>query len=90
MRLLLLTTAGVVVLSFPWSLGVAQPSPQASSAAPTIRVESSLVLVDVITEDPKNGLPVRDLRREDFRMFNDRQEVPISAFDAGARYDTRP
>ena len=62
----------------------------AAAQAPTIRVQSSLVLVDVITQDPKSGLPVRDLKREDFRLFDNQREVRITTFDAGARYDTRP
>jgi hypothetical protein len=57
--------------------------------APTIRVHSSLVLVDVITRDRKSGLPVRDFKKEDFRLFDNRRELPITTFDAGAQYDTR-
>jgi len=57
---------------------------------PTFRVQSSLVLVDVISQDPKSGLPIRDFKKEDFRLFDNRHEVRISTFDAGARYDTRP
>jgi hypothetical protein len=53
-------------------------------------VQSSLVLVDVITQDPRTGLPVRDFKKEDFRMFDNQHEVRIVTFDAGARYDTRP
>ncbi|HEY4741074.1 MAG TPA: hypothetical protein VIH76_10815 [Candidatus Acidoferrales bacterium] len=49
-----------------------------------------MVLVDVISQAAKSGLPVRDLKKEDFRLFDDRQEVEIAAFHAGARYDTRP
>jgi hypothetical protein len=60
----------------------------ASAQAPTIRVQSSLVLVDVISQDLKSGLPIRDFKKEDFRMFDNRHEVPIATFDAGA--DTRP
>jgi hypothetical protein len=30
------------------------------------------------------------LKKEDFRLFDDRQEVEIAAFHAGAQYDTRP
>jgi hypothetical protein len=56
----------------------------ASAQAPTIRVQSSLVLVDVISQDLKNGLPIRDFKKEDFRMFDNRHEVPIATFDAGA------
>jgi hypothetical protein len=55
----------------------------------TIRVQSSLVLVDVVSQDPKNGLPVRDFKKEDFRVFDNGHEVPIASFDAGAHYDTR-
>ena len=57
--------------------------------APTIRVHSSLVLVDVITRDRKSGLPVRDFKKEDFRLLDNRRELPITTFDAGAQYDTR-
>jgi hypothetical protein len=52
-------------------------------------VQSSLVLVDVITQHRKSGLPIRDFKKEDFRLFDNRREVPITTFDAGARYDTR-
>jgi hypothetical protein len=47
-------------------------------------VQSSLVLVDVISQDPKNGLPVRDFTKEDFRVLDNRHEVPLATFDAGA------
>lgn len=57
---------------------------------PTIRVQSSLVLVDVISQDLRNGLPVRDFKEEDFRVFDNQHEIAISTFDAGAEYDTRP
>src|SRR5262245_42283208 len=62
----------------------------ASTEAPTIRVQSSLVLLDIISQDYKSGLPVRDFKKEDFRLFDNRHEVRIATFDAGARYDTRP
>src|SRR5690349_2995703 len=62
---------------------------QPPNPAPKIRVQSTLVLVDVITQDRKTGLPIRDFRKNDFRLFDNRREVPITSFDAGARYDTR-
>src|SRR3982074_1106206 len=77
-----------------WFLAVCTSVPMASQQAPdaaprpTIRVQSSLVLVDVISQDPKSGLPVRDFKKEDFRLFDNRHEVRIATFDAGA--DTRP
>jgi hypothetical protein len=64
--------------------------PPISAQGPTIRVQSSLVLVDVISQDPKSGLPIRNFKKEDFRLFDNRQEIPISTFDAGEHYDTRP
>lgn len=80
-----LAIALFLLLSFVTS---AQELPQ--PAQTVIRAQSSLVLVDVISQDPKNGLPVRDFRKEDFRIFENGHEVPITAFDAGAQYDTRP
>src|SRR5439155_22747450 len=69
-----------VCSSAPWA---SQQSPGLAQA-PTIRVQSSLVLVDVISQDRKSGLPVRDFKKEDFRLFDNRQEVRIATFDAGA------
>src|SRR3989441_4760353 len=71
------------------SASMAPQQPTATAQAPTIRVQSSLVLVDVITRDRKSGLPVRDFKKEDFRLFDNGHELPITTFDAGARYDTR-
>jgi hypothetical protein len=71
-------------------LAVCVSAPLAAPQAPTIRVQSSLVLVDVMSQDSRSGLPVRNFRKQDFRLFDNRQEVQISTFDAGARYDTRP
>ena len=72
------------------SASTALQQPTATAQAPTIRVQSSLVLVDVIGQDRRSGLPVRDFKKEDFRLFDNRHEVRIATFDAGARYDTRP
>jgi hypothetical protein len=69
---------------------MASQQPPDSAQTPTIRVRSSLVLVDVISQDGKSGLPVRDFKKEDFRLFDNRHEVRIATLDAGARYDTRP
>jgi hypothetical protein len=81
---------GLVLVSFLISVSFAQQPEQPSSTQTTIRVRSSMVLVDVISQDTKNGLPVRDLKKEDFRVFDNGNEVPIASFDSGAHYDTRP
>jgi hypothetical protein len=57
---------------------------------PTFRTGTSLVLVDVFTLDPKTGLPLNTLKREDFQVFDNGKRVPIVTFDSGAHYDTRP
>ena len=62
---------------------IAQQQRPAYSQTPTFRVQSSLVLVDVISQNPKTGLPIRDFKKEDFRLFDGRHEVRISTFDAG-------
>jgi hypothetical protein len=71
------------------SAPLASQQPPSPAQAPTIRVQSSLVLVDVFSRDRKSGLPVRDFKKADFRLFDNRHEVRIATFDAGARYDTR-
>jgi hypothetical protein len=53
-------------------------------------VATSLVLVDVLAQNPKNQLPVNTLSKEDFRLFDNKQEVPITTFDSGAHFSTRP
>jgi hypothetical protein len=80
-----------LILLLAFSISVSMESQQApiSPQAPIFRVQSSLVLVDVITQDRETGLPIRDLKKEDFRLFDNGRGVPISTFDAGARYDTR-
>src|SRR5438128_11168197 len=66
------------------SFSIESQQPTTSPEAPTIRVQTSLVLVDVLTQDLKRGLPVRDFKKEDFRLFDNRHEVRITTFDAGA------
>lgn len=85
--------AGILVfgcVTASLSLSVSSQQAPVPPQTPTIHVQSSLVLVDVITRDPKNGLPVRDLHKQDFHVFDNQHEVPISTFDSGAQGDTRP
>jgi hypothetical protein len=84
------TVASVCLLAICTSIAMAFQQHDASVQTPTIRVQSSLVLVDVISQDRKSGLPVRDFKKEDFRLFDNQREVRISTFDAGAQQDTRP
>jgi len=65
-----------------------------STQVPTFRVGTHLVLVDVVAEYTKNKLRARalltDLRRQDFRIFDNGREMPIQSFDIGAQHETRP
>jgi hypothetical protein len=70
------------------------PAQSGNDGTITLRVDSSLVLVDVIAENAKTALHTRalltDLRREDFRVFDNGREMPIRSFDAGVQNTTRP
>ena len=56
---------------------------QAMATAPVIRTESRLVLVDTVVTD-KKGHYVTDLKQDDFKVFEDNKEQPISSFSFGA------
>lgn len=65
-------------------------SPLACDAQTTIRVTSVLTVIEVITQDPKTGMPALDLKKQDFRLTDNGKELPISTFDSGAHYSTQP
>src|SRR5262252_8977829 len=48
--------------------------------APAIRATTELVLVNVVARDRKGNL-VRDLKREDFTVFEDGQKQQVASFD---------
>ena len=62
-----------------------QPRPKRPAAAPpgphspTLRVDTTLVLVPVSVSDPLNR-PVSGLEKENFRLFQDKVEQPITHF----------
>src|SRR5712692_1002732 len=66
----------------------APPPPQAASSAEqqpavVIKKESKLVLVDSVVTD-KKGNYIRDLTQNDFKVFEDNKEQPVSTFSVGA------
>lgn len=91
MKAVVLVSA-IVVLSV---LPATRAHAQSSSSPPTLRVVSSLTLVDVMAEakEKKIGLSAResltDLKREDFRIWDNGHEMPIESFDIGAEHATR-
>jgi VWFA-related protein len=56
-----------------------QSTPVASPGG-TIRVSTELVLVNVVARD-KKGNPIRDLKKEDFTLYEDGKRQDISSFD---------
>src|SRR5271170_3847983 len=64
----------------------AQPQPPTDAQAQTkppassIRVTSELVLANVVVRDKKGNL-IRDLKKEDFTLFEDGKKQEISSFD---------
>ena len=74
----------------------APPAPAAQAAAPAdqqpvavIKKETKLVLVDAVVTD-KKGNYVRDLTQNDFKVFEDNKEQPVSSFSSGAEAVTQP
>ena len=72
----------------------APPPPQAAApadqqAVATIKKETKLVLVDAVVTD-KKGNYIRDLTQNDFKVFEDNKEQPISNFSSGAEAVTQP
>jgi VWFA-related protein len=53
------------------------------ATTPVISTESRLVLVDTVVTD-KKGHYVTDLKQDDFKVYEDNKEQPISSFSFGA------
>jgi hypothetical protein len=80
-----------IVLTFAlFIIPVVTASQTPDAPAVTIRVQSSLVLVDLISQDGKTALPLSGLKQGNFQLFDNGVEMPIETFDSGARYSTRP
>ena len=96
------TAKGYVRLAWPvlayllcWASGLHAQGQSQQQITPnskelTFHTGTSLVLVDVFTLDQRTGLPLSNLKREDFQVFNDDQPVTVTTFDSGAHYDARP
>lgn len=94
---LCMRTSVIVVLLGPVLFGCSNSHAQANdptSTKMTLRVDSSLVLVDVIAEDTRGALHSRelltDLQPKDFRVIDNGQEVPIRSVDAAFEITARP
>jgi VWFA-related protein len=90
-QLISLTLAGTLLFSSAVTQTPAAQQPQSSKADQGLyrmRVESELVLVNVVARD-KQGKPVTDLKQEDFTLMEDGKAQRISSFDF-ENLDTTP
>ena len=78
-RLCLIVVAAAALLWLPGLRGRAQNGATAPQAAPVIRTNARLVLVDVVVTD--HGRPVVGLPKGRFRVFEDGREQTITSFE---------
>src|SRR5438128_4225712 len=88
-RLAVCVAVGTLLVTpvFSWAQGQPAPPPPVTAAdqqpAVVIKRESKLVLVDAVVTD-KKGNYIRDLTQNDFKVFEDNKEQPVSTFSSGA------
>ena len=86
-------TISLLLVIVSVSDSAASQTPVSEPEMPTFRAGAQLVLVDVIPEytpDSRSRSLLTDLKREDFRVFDNRKEMSIAGFDIGAANQTRP
>ena len=59
---------------------LAAPAISAQEVADTIRVRTRVVFMDALVKDKKTGIPITDLKPENFELFDDGKPRPISYF----------
>jgi VWFA-related protein len=65
------------------------PAPNPPATAPTIKVETRVVLLDVVVTNHK-GETIPGLRQEDFSIVEDGKPQTLSAFDEHSRHNASP
>ena len=89
----LMSATLALLTSLTWAQGGAAPAttpPAPADSTPVFQSTTRLVLVDILAQDPKTGLPLNTLKTDDFRLFDNNHEVSITTFDSGAKFNTRP
>lgn len=77
-----LALAATVAISLPGALRAQEPEEGAETFFEDLEVR--VVNVDVLVTD-RDGEPIFDLTRDDFRLFEDGKEVPVAYFSAPRR-----
>jgi VWFA-related protein len=85
LSMLCIAFAGLVPVLAPAEPAAGQDSPQTpvQTSQDVIKAEANMVLVDVIATD-KKGNYIRDLQSNEFHVFEDAREVPITSFTRAA------
>src|SRR3954449_6589172 len=73
-----ISVAGVVLLAGAFT-ALARQAPGQDQPRPTFRTEANYIRVDVYATT-SNGTPIGDLRRDEFRLFEDRVPQTIDQF----------
>src|SRR5580698_8970245 len=90
-KLALLAATALLAILFVCNLRAQQPAPpqpppppqapaQTSNQETRIRINTEIVLVNVIARD-KHGNLIRDLKKEDFTVLEDGQRQQLASFD---------
>jgi VWFA-related protein len=74
-----MVTATLLAWSVAGNLTAQQPQAPAVSGA-RLKVSTEIVLVNVVARD-KRGNPIRDLKKEDFTVYEDGRKQDIASFD---------
>ena len=92
--LILLLLTALAAPTTPQTPALQQPDPQTErprkvfpkeqEAEDVVRIDTDLVALDVTAFDA-DGRPIRNLRQEDFKIFSDGAELPISFFQLEKR-----
>jgi hypothetical protein len=86
-------TIGLFLITLSVCASVFSQTPASDSGMTTFHAGTQLVLVDVIPEytpDSHSRSLLTELKREDFRVFDNRKEMSIAGFDIGVANQTRP
>src|SRR5258708_25173919 len=70
----------VKVVTFLFVILLAVPLASAQEVADTIRVRTRVVFMDALVKDKKTGIPISDLKPENFELFDDGKPRQISYF----------
>jgi VWFA-related protein len=81
LRSLLAALVAIVFIIPSFAAVAAWAAPVQESSSGTLRVEVDLVTVEVIAQD-KKGSPILDLKKEDFKLYEEGKQQQIVTFDA--------